>query len=56
MMAIELAAHFHVDPDVMLAKRVSHLNRLWEWTTDVVDKQVEHRRRNQRDAERDRDR
>ena len=55
-MAIELAMQFRVDPDVMFAKRVSHLNRLWEWTTDVVDKRNEIISRNKRDAQRDRDR
>jgi hypothetical protein len=51
LIALELAVHYHVDPDVMLGKPISKIIWLQEQTIELVKMQAEERRRQQEEAE-----
>lgn len=49
LIALELAEYYHVDPDVMMAKRISHLLWLKSQTLKLAEMQAEAKRRAQED-------
>ena len=50
LIAIELASHYHIDPDIMLSKPISRIMWLQEKTIELVKLQAEERRRAQEEV------
>ena len=50
LIALELASHYHIDPDIMLGKPISRIMWLQEKTIELVKLQAEARRRAEEDV------